>query len=292
MAPTCPRCGYDLIGVAKSWTDRCPLDGTCSECGLEYRWVDVMRPERHTLPGYFEHARWLAPLCFFRTLLWTLRPARFWQRVELHHRVIPRRLVLFVLLLIVPPYAAGIAAVSAAFVSFFRSMGRPLGFSEYSEILVFPIHSDWGGWFFNWWLPYQVAATALSFAFPVLLFALPATRSAIKVRAVHVLRAGAIGAAWAFPAVWVSTAVTALWAIDNPATNDLGNTLYDTLRAGRYPILALISAWQFWWWYCAMRWGMKFPEPNRHFAVLVIPALLIVALIVFGSSEFWYAINR
>ena len=33
--PLCPRCGYDLGGAVKAWTDRCSLEMSCSECGFE-----------------------------------------------------------------------------------------------------------------------------------------------------------------------------------------------------------------------------------------------------------------
>ena len=44
---SCPRCGYDLAGVVESWNHAeslsCPLNGTCSECGLGFEWADVFR---------------------------------------------------------------------------------------------------------------------------------------------------------------------------------------------------------------------------------------------------------
>ena len=40
----CPRCGYDLGGVVAIFRDSCPLEGTCSECGMALRWGEVSCP--------------------------------------------------------------------------------------------------------------------------------------------------------------------------------------------------------------------------------------------------------
>ncbi len=37
----CPRCDYDLRGLASTWRDRCPLASVCSECGLLVEWSEV-----------------------------------------------------------------------------------------------------------------------------------------------------------------------------------------------------------------------------------------------------------
>ena len=34
----CPRCGYDLRGAIATWTEQCPLHGTCAGCGLQFAW--------------------------------------------------------------------------------------------------------------------------------------------------------------------------------------------------------------------------------------------------------------
>lgn len=41
--PNCPRCGYDLSGAVDSWTDRCPLEGVCPECGYLVVWSEIFR---------------------------------------------------------------------------------------------------------------------------------------------------------------------------------------------------------------------------------------------------------
>ena len=81
--PTCPRCGYDQSDAVKTWTDRCPLTGVCTECGAELEWSEVCRVHPGTLWWYAEHAPnrrallWRTPL----TLLMLIDPRRFWARV-------------------------------------------------------------------------------------------------------------------------------------------------------------------------------------------------------------------
>ena len=73
---TCAFCGYHLYGLA---TSRCP------ECGKTFEWSETLaRYHRIRLP-YFEY-RWRdRPVkSFFGTWWRTLRPKRFWARMNLH----------------------------------------------------------------------------------------------------------------------------------------------------------------------------------------------------------------
>ncbi|MFG0304903.1 MAG: hypothetical protein ACF8Q5_01675 [Phycisphaerales bacterium JB040] len=42
----CPHCGCDLTGLYDSWTDRCPLEARCGECGESFD-VGRLRSPRH-----------------------------------------------------------------------------------------------------------------------------------------------------------------------------------------------------------------------------------------------------
>ncbi len=96
----CPRCGYDLSGVA-TWTDACPLTGVCSECGHPFAWVDIHDPDRSHLAGFVEHATTRRRLVTwsFRTLFWALYPFAFWRRVTLDQRIVVRGMIAWVLVL-------------------------------------------------------------------------------------------------------------------------------------------------------------------------------------------------
>ncbi|MFK7959930.1 MAG: hypothetical protein AB8G96_05330 [Phycisphaerales bacterium] len=42
LTTVCPRCEHDVRGVVRAWRTSCPLFGTCSECGLHYRWGEIL----------------------------------------------------------------------------------------------------------------------------------------------------------------------------------------------------------------------------------------------------------
>ena len=54
--PMCPRCGYDLSGQVRTWTDACPLAGVCTECGFEVEYRFVLNPGLTARWRYFETA--------------------------------------------------------------------------------------------------------------------------------------------------------------------------------------------------------------------------------------------
>lgn len=127
--PVCPRCGYDQSGIIGTWTDACPLDGRCSECGLDFRWTDVINAHRLRLSGFVEHdrgGRLGLPLvgASIRTLSWTVLPWRFWNRVKMHHAIRPGRWVLWVLLLMFGIHAVNVAARTAA--TMVHTRGKPM----------------------------------------------------------------------------------------------------------------------------------------------------------------------
>jgi hypothetical protein len=53
----CPRCGYDLSGVIESLQEPRPETGTCSECGLEIDWADLLRGTDRRARWHREHQR-------------------------------------------------------------------------------------------------------------------------------------------------------------------------------------------------------------------------------------------
>lgn len=94
----CPRCGYDQQGEIARWEvaepAACPLQGRCSECGLELNWRLIFRPELE-VPGWFiENAErggmmWAA----VRTATRSLAPWSFWKRIRMEYAVVLRRAV-------------------------------------------------------------------------------------------------------------------------------------------------------------------------------------------------------
>jgi len=112
----CPRCGYDLRGLVTTWEDRCPLEGVCSECGLNLRWAEVLRPEKFEPRWCVEFAarRLSVPRAAWRTLVRSFWPWRFWSRLRMSSRIRWRRLAAYICLLLLPLVFGYVAVQSAA----------------------------------------------------------------------------------------------------------------------------------------------------------------------------------
>src|SRR5690348_12296334 len=93
----CPRCGYDQRGVVATWTETCPFEGTCSECGLTLNWSEVLNPQRHE-PQWcveFVSPRTRVPQTCVKTLLYSWWPWKFWSAVKMSHSIRAGRLALY-----------------------------------------------------------------------------------------------------------------------------------------------------------------------------------------------------
>jgi hypothetical protein len=97
ITPACPRCGYDQSGEVAAWTDRCPVESRCSECGRHFRWAVVFDPTRTTLRWSFEHARHPIGLIprWFLTVAKAARPKVYWRSIGLATPTRPGRIVVF-----------------------------------------------------------------------------------------------------------------------------------------------------------------------------------------------------
>jgi hypothetical protein len=107
QAIACPRCGYDQRGVVATWTEQCPLEGTCAECGLSYEWRELLNP-RLTLPRWFVEAEQPRRRFVRQTLATFVRsfvPWRFWSSVRMSHPQRPRRIATYVALCLLLLYA-------------------------------------------------------------------------------------------------------------------------------------------------------------------------------------------
>ena len=102
--PACPRCGYDLSGARATWTESCPLEGTCPECGLAYVWAEIILPDKFA-PRWcveFVQPRQRVPRASVMTFKRSLVPTRFWTALRMSQPLRPRRLMAHVLLLLAP----------------------------------------------------------------------------------------------------------------------------------------------------------------------------------------------
>lgn len=100
VTPACPRCGYDLSGQVASWTDRSPLRGVCSECGLELRWGLILHPTRSVPRWSIEHGPKFRIRAAISTFFRSLWPWTFWKAVRMEQPIQNRRLIMYMALLV------------------------------------------------------------------------------------------------------------------------------------------------------------------------------------------------
>ena len=118
IQPRCPRCGYDLRGAIGTWADQCPLHGTCTECGLQFSWAEVLHPEKFEprwcvefAPGMRRGVLVRASLATFIRSFW---PFGFWRALKMSMPIRWRRLVMYIAILCLPLLASYVTIQSVA----------------------------------------------------------------------------------------------------------------------------------------------------------------------------------
>ncbi|MCC5822172.1 MAG: hypothetical protein LAT64_12970 [Phycisphaerales bacterium] len=269
--PQCPRCGYDQSGAVATWTDHCPVEGTCPECGTDYQWSLVFNPSRADIRWLAEQATTSRAMIHrtVPTLLRMVLPWVFWSRVGVLTRTDPARLVMWVIWLMIgmhiavwPPCSIVYAAVHAGYettmtglADYARDADGIQLFWAFVNGLTWPIvtaidgHLAWGDaehsgselWRATRWL------LGIGLAWFCVLSLLPVTRRMARLRRAHLVRALLLNAA----------AVVLVF--------QLGRVLFPmNLYGGQvWQELALVGlltgAW-FWslvWWGAALRAGWK-----------------------------------
>ncbi len=182
----CPRCGYDLSGAVDSWSDRCPLEGVCPECGLSHRWRDVLNPG-FAIPVWFvENPNTPFRRGFPRTSARCFRPRSFWRDIWMTHSFVRGRVIAFVgawvaTAFVVMHMLCGIVKISSA-----PGFSRIIPVSHIDPITraaqAYEKSSAWA-----WMLVLWAILTPLS------MLALIHTRRLARVRGVHLLRGLAYG---------------------------------------------------------------------------------------------------
>lgn len=290
--PACPRCGYDLSGIIATWDDCCPTSGTCSECGMTLDWRDVFFPHRADLSGFVEHARgplrtWLTA---WLTAWWTLRPWSFWRRVQPSQRTVPRRMALWLVIVLLLPHV--LASSSGVMSYFIRSktpmpvmyapgrggtltpvpapvtmLAPPVDGTTVLSHFAFPIASAQStgsgplvrivvpGW--PW---YALPALAFTLAWPALWLVLPTTRTQSKLRWSHVARAAVYQCSW-ISVVTLFRLFRNLYTSFELATSPMPANL-GVPRLGDYAPellgIALLVWLAGWWFYAITRgWAVK-----------------------------------
>lgn len=111
----CPRCGYDLRGVVAKWLDACPLEGTCAECGLHFKWAELLHPEKFEPRWCVEYAPRLRALPWraVKTYGMTFWPWSFWRKLRMTDPPRWRNLVAYAAIILAVMYLAFAASIAA-----------------------------------------------------------------------------------------------------------------------------------------------------------------------------------
>ncbi len=308
--PTCPRCGYDLTGTIAAWADHCPLEGTCSECGLHLHWSDVLVGQR-ALPNWHAENPKGRPFLsrLFRTVFCTLWPSRFWSSTRLEHAILPAALrrYLAAAFLTVALVSTAAEFVACLYVNNGDVFFDYLATGRFSDIwargafhavinAAAPLRS-WStdllsidgplstGQFLivvheNLILetfPYLALLTIALVPFTYRL--IPTTLGARKVRPAHIWRAAAYGFIPILILLEVSLCISRL-LLDDAYPSD--NPLVALFRSGVAP-LALAALWQtLWWWQVNARY-LRIPRPGLVAVGMVLIAVLLAGLSVFAT---------
>lgn len=82
----CPLCEYNLRGLS---------EGRCPECGYRFEWSVITDPAARPHPFAFENHPERNVRSFFRTLLGTITPTRFWKSLSPMQPSRPGRLIAY-----------------------------------------------------------------------------------------------------------------------------------------------------------------------------------------------------
>ena len=225
----CPRCGYDLRGQVDAWHPgfgsrsgevqssdethsavrdedvgaKCPVEGTCSECGLTFEWADLFSPARQItqLLEVDERVSW-------RTVAWTLWYSLWcwplWKRLGMHHPIRLERIAAVVVASFVVAYV-GIAPVDFCITNadwFFSSLTGSQRWAWRSNYIdwhpLIPFGSVLLG---EWWnvlvgVPWFCVAALQWLLMPFCFFLLPISLRRAKVRKLHLVRGVSYATTW------------------------------------------------------------------------------------------------
>jgi hypothetical protein len=323
---SCPRCGYDQQGSVAAWGEvSCPIEGTCSECGLRFEWGDLINPYRQRCVGLYEHAKgWRDSIRWFcRTLAWMAWPGVYWSRVQMHHVVMTKRLVWTVLLGMIGLHllAAGVHAAGASFaapwwlgpwyvisgwkgaVVYFHALMQPFaGVDWYASRYTFGSYVAG----ISPWIRMAVMMVTGLAIWPIMFAVLPVTRRLASVRWAHIARAAwtpglflimllALRAVWYILGVAYAGVYTLVGpgaganSLPDPETDPLFARLTSTWAEGLEWACVLFLAWLVAWWGFAIVRGWRISQGWLVFGLLALTMLIgVVALgLLVNYSILW-----
>jgi len=305
--PACPRCGYDQAGEVARWETMCPLQGKCSECGLDFEWRLVMRPELQVPRWFIETAevgsrRWAAVGTAWRSIL----PWIFWRKVRMEYPIVLRYALAVSLIIFIACYLL-MVAVSQLTLQLNFGATRWGAILEYLPVSGFWLpFSDNEDWIF--YTPYSTSTAANSwkitsidqvlsatdllvllsaFLMPLTFRLLPVTLRRCKVRKEHLVRIALYSTPWvllwAGPLMrfvgWALLKVNWTFGIRGPGFDLywISGMFSDRTAAMVVPVCAL---WLFVVWGFACSRYLRLPTAWAVAAAMVIICTLTSVLLV------------
>jgi hypothetical protein len=300
-APTiCPRCGYDLSGHIESWREACPLRGVCSECGLAFRWYDVLRGSLRFPRWSFEHA--VGARCFvtfFATLARVFLPRSLWRGLRMEMAFRRFRLVVLVGLSWVLLRATGILLIGlpTLAVVWVSGYGYWDDAADMALWLAWP-YSPYGVSYpmrlaspFVAWIALTMLLMPLAFA------ALPISLRRAKVRRQHIERVAlyALAAAPVLAGVF-STLVAAYVSLSAMTSWQTRRALglsgigHDQQAIGIIA-LGVSCVWLWWFWLGATRHYLRLPHaPWVALATLALAFLGAGVVVALGWGHWLFVV--
>ncbi len=305
-SPACPRCGYDLSAGIDKWVETCPVGGVCPECGLDYRWGDLLDPQRRVPAWFYEHARDARVSAAIVTVVRIGLPWRFFEDVRLHHRVRVARLVWLILAVaVLSQIALGVSAGALSYgseLAFARlraqlpagvqyqptpeSFYRPALTPQTPEIWIGELSLGFEGG------PYA-PLLAIAWAAPVLLFfVLTDTMRMAKVRFVHLVRVGAYSLVPALLLMQMEFLVmygedynaSAGYLARGGQSSGMARLPVDAFRFAVRAFIVVYFAWLSLWWYFSIARYMRLARAWMVFLVMHGTAMFAVAVVYFAFT--------
>lgn len=257
------------MGEVDSWSEKCPLEGRCSECGLELSWHDLLSLLRIVPRWSFEHARTRRGRAFFGTVSRAVLPWRLTRSLKLHHPFRLGRLVILLACVALMMYLSAVFNTLPIVLSDLIGSLQQTGGAYYSAADAI--------WLIAW--PYQrdaynvyrltdvVGFTSLLAAWAGLAGALfplvPATIRKHHVHPRHFVRMGVYCVAGVLAFAVMTQLVLSIRGIGHLIFTSTGvyidATAYWPRRISKFIQLTSLP-WMFVYWWCVYRFYMRLPH--------------------------------
>lgn len=308
--PICIGCEYDQSGEIAAWTDRCPIEGQCPECGMGFLWAQMLNPKHARFSWFVEHAQTKRDLIWrtIPTLWYLLIPHRFWTRVNIQTPRSTKRFVLWISSLLLTLHVVGTAMlISALFWSAYTTnaqIRRLIPFSppprqaelksmildtaslEYWYQLIGSTLLDpmtyryhWGTSLIGATIGVAIACAGISFLWILMYIVFFESRQRARLRKIHVLRGLIIACAMSLVSIELARILSAgLFLVETVKPGFDIDTVGDPLI-----YIAIIGSlvWVQWFWISALQIGWKV-KANWALVVLLILATYAGGLLVFA----------